>query len=1074
MNMKYFKLKYILSAVLVVLLAVFLILFFVGNLKASSVEYDNIDWDTEGFVDAQEQVDQKVELKTSKLVAGTDEDSKYCMLIDENTTIVTIIEKDENWTESNPTSGRIMYQSASTDPEATPSEKSNVILNYYDTDNKKQTFNSFEYSIAYEDRMKGSTFKYYQLRYIDNGVDVLYNIGDFANVNSLFPAKFSREAFESMFIGNTILYTTNESSLKNVEVKMNDGSTTTGKVMEYLGTGVTFSEEVAEYLESNGLATVTPADEIFVNGEEKVFPGYWNLSNMLDENGDLKLVAGTHYNCDESPVELNPFLTNTWYNRIFKTYYELDDKEGDITYYNHYEGSSRTYVLKYLIQRQLNELYKCLYVGAKDTDADGNVFYTDNKYVYDKKTVYFDYNNDGQITEDESYKFGGFQKYNVDDDGNKTYVYDADGNPVQDGFNEELAAIQNESFGASDEAKSIAFQLCLRFTLNEKGFDVTLINDSIREGEGDSSENKLYKHECLISDLQLLPYMTVNNNPDSKGQIVLPDGSGSVISFNSVKDKQNVSYYSEKRYYGSDLAITELKQKPNSKDLMFGMYGFVETSDRKGIVAIIDKGAGQISVEADFLRSNSVAKKYNYARFTTYLRELENVVISAKRTYPKLTKKLYQEDIAFKYVLLSSQNDNDLDYVDVANIYREYLLEKYQLTENGDTTTKNNLSINFLGAFTKKQIGFGYVYDAELSLTTFKQAADIVKELKSNGISNMNVSYSYWTEDEMNPKLTTDAKVSKELGGKKGLSELTSYLAGENIDFYAEYSPVVGNGYDMSFGEMKYSSKSISGSYSMIPSFVLSTGQANAKGGLNVISPRFYKALVEKYTSGIEDLNINGLYLANLGNERTADYSKKVNIYSGISEKYQRDALKAATDKVDSIMLNAPFDYAMNYVSYAVNVPTDTTLYPIVDYSIPLYQLVVGGLFDYSSEYINYNNDNNATYNLLKAIETGSNISFMLSAEDTSVLLNTEHTGYYNSYYANWGNKIVDMNEILNNSGIYESRLVNHSYITDNLVCVEYENGLTILINYDKVDYQNTETGLTVRSNWFAIVEEGE
>ena len=440
-------------------------------------------------------------------------------------------------------------------------------------------------------------------------------------------------------------------------------------------------------------------------------------------------------------------------------------------------------------------------------------------------------------------------------------------------------------------------------------------------------------------------------------------------------------------------------------------------------------------------------------------------------TYPKLTKELYQEDIVFKYVLLSGEN---LDYVDVANVYRSYLIEKLGLNEQGDATKENNLSVNFLGAFTKKQIGFGYVYDAEMSLTTFKQAAEIVSELKTNGISNMNVSYSFWTEDEMNPEITTNAKVSKELGGKSGLADLISYLDGENVDFYAEYSPVVGNGYDMSFGEMKYSSKSISGSYSVIPSFVLSTGQANAKGGLNVISPRFYKALVEKYSEDVEDLGIKGLYLTNIGNERTSDYSKKVNIYSGISEKYQRDALKTATDKVDNVMLSAPFDYALNYVSYAVNVPTDTTLYPIIDYSIPLYQLVVSGLFDYSGEYINYNNDNNATYNLLKAIETGSNISFMLSAEDTSVLLNTEHTGYYNSYYANWGNKIIYMNEVLNNTGIYESRLVDHTYITDNLVRVEYENGLTILINYDKANYQDAATGITVSSNWFAIIEEGE
>ena len=64
------------------------------------------------------------------------------------------------------------------------------------------------------------------------------------------------------------------------------------------------------------------------------------------------------------------------------------------------------------------------------------------------------------------------------------------------------------------------------------------------------------------------------------------------------------------------------------------------------------------------------------------------------------------------------------------------------------------------------------------------------------------------------------------------------------------------------------------------------------------------------------------------------------------------------------------------------------------------------------------------------------------------------------------------MNETLNKSGIYESRLVNHEFITDTLVRVTYENGLTILINYSNNNYRG-ET-FTVRANSFAIVNAGK
>ena len=65
------------------------------------------------------------------------------------------------------------------------------------------------------------------------------------------------------------------------------------------------------------------------------------------------------------------------------------------------------------------------------------------------------------------------------------------------------------------------------------------------------------------------------------------------------------------------------------------------------------------------------------------------------------------------------------------------------------------------------------------------------------------------------------------------------------------------------------------------------------------------------------------------------------------------------------------------------------------------------------------------------------------------------------------------MNNVLNGTGIYQSRLVSHEFLTDNVVKVGYENGLTIIINYDSENYVDSTNGYSVASNWFAIIEEG-
>ncbi len=1082
MNMKYFKLKYILSGLLIIALIVVIIMFFVGTLTPITVEYNNVDFNMDGFVDLQAEIDKAAEnnetyqLNENKIVSHNEQ---YCLLINEDTTVLTLLLKDENWSETNPTSGKVMYTSGTYNKAAADNEKTasaNLIINYYDSKGKLNSYDSSLYSVSYEDpTQKDVTYKTYQLRYLpeQNAVDILYNVGDHANIYNKIPMLFDRVAFEELYLGNTIFDTTTNDTLinsKKYTFTYDDGTTVTGVEMKYIGTGSTFSKEVADYITENNLGTVT--EEFDKDGI-----GYYKLTDLCypdnptdtetpeELKGQFKLKLGEHYNCEGSPIVTNPFMASHEIKSLIENDgggYMLISGDGETqyksnNYLEHGEGASPTYKYPKTTSTNNVNMINFLY-GGSDFITDG----------YKKNyTVYFDYNYDGEVTADEKFVYGGYHM--KDADGN--YMYDENGRPVQvngstkneNGEYEiaKLVETQNAIFNNTDAAKNISFQICLRVSLSDTGMECRILSESLKE------------NQAKLAYVTLFPTLTTNSDSSSTGQIVLPDGSGGIISFNSVKDIQQVNAYFEKRFYGSDLSIPLIQESDFSRDLMLNMYGFVEQSDKKGLVFIADQGAAQVSVSADFKRSNLDKNKNssNYAKVNVYFRESEDVKITSSGTFTKVSDKLYPEDLIFKYQVIAGEN---LSYVDVAEVYRDYLIEKYDLKAK-DTTKEANISVNFLGAFTKKQIALGFVYDAELSLTTFKQASDIVDELKQSGVSDLTVSYTSWTEQEMTPEITTKAKVSNELGGKKGLATLSKHLEELGVALYPEYNPVTGNGYDASFGVLKYSSKSVSGSYSEIPSFVLSTGLADAKvSAQNVISPRYYNTLVDEFSDNVSDYSINGLLLTNIGSERTADYAKKIQIYSGASTKYQQKALDTANQKLSNgVMLNAPFDYALPYASYANNVPTTSTMYPIIDYSIPLYQLVISGLVDYSAEYINYQNDFDSTYNLLKAIETGSNLSFMISSEDPSILLDTDYTGFYDSYYSNWRNDIIYMNNVLNESGIYESRLVDHRYITDTLVQVEYENGLTILINYDVKNSQDPITGITVRGNWFSVIEKG-
>jgi len=1050
--MKFLKLRYILPSIIAIILLIVAGLYFIGGLKEHSIKTDKLVFNPNNF----DELDQDSLSKEYKVAAN----DKYTMFIDETTTIIKIVENSTCTNTNDSSTCSAVYSSAKSVSDYSD-EKSNLIVRYFDENGRANTtgFNTFEYSVAYYDKLQGVTVPHYKLNYIENGVDILYEIGNFTNIKSFFPSNFTRLAFDDLFRGNLQFYTRT-----GVLAGLYNGN----NVLQYTGFGATYSAECAAYLSENGLATVTEARDTYGN-----FLGRWDLKEMPVTDGRIGLKVGVDFNSENSPCTSNPFTNSSVISSIYSPQsYSLSQSgdNPDITYITdttqYVENSSYTLKFNYNISTTLyKKLYAYMYDTTKVGTTDDGVPYG-NYLIASNKPVYYDYNEDGEITGDELVQVGGYQAR--DEEGK--WLYDEEGKPIQTAFTQELAEEQNMIFGNASDAQSTAFQVCLRFELIEEGLKATIINDSIIEGREPQYVGDLYGHTCKIYEMQVVPYLTTNQDVNSEGQIILPDGSGAIISFNSVKDAQNAKTYS-KQIYGDDSTLPRENRGSDIEDIMLGMYGFLDFTEKKGVVAIVDAGAAQTSIQADFMRAAQTTT-FNYARFTTAFRVKETVSVSTGSSFAKWSIDLYNSDVVYKYHFLS---EDELDYVHVAKKYREYLVNKYDLNEEGDQTKEHVVSLNFLGAFEKKKLTMGIVHDADYSLTTFKQALEIVNELNLNGIKKFNVGYTAWTSDAMDVKADDYVKPARVLGGKKGFYELRDYLVSKSFGFYPEISVTRNRGYDYVYGELKYSPKSVGSTYSVVTDFVIATGLADSsRRAGSMVSPRFYRALVTNYLNSYGRFGIKGVYAEDLGNQRIGDYARKVQIYTEDGALYQQDALKVIQNKVSNIMLKAPYDYAFKYVTTAVNVPLETTLYASVDYSIPLYQLVVSGLFDYAGNTVNLNNEYAPNWYFLKALETGSNLSFVVSAEDTKILLETPYTEYYNAYYINWKQKIIDLNRKLNESGIFESRLVSHKYLTDNVVLVGYENGLKLIINFDNETYQDPTTGLAIRGNWYMIVEEGK
>jgi hypothetical protein len=150
-----------------------------------------------------------------------------------------------------------------------------------------------------------------------------------------------------------------------------------------------------------------------------------------------------------------------------------------------------------------------------------------------------------------------------------------------------------------------------------------------------------------------------------------------------------------------------------------------------------------------------------------------------------------------------------------------------------------------------------------------------------------------------------------------------------------------------------------------------------------------------------------------------------------------------------NLMLSNPLGFAMPYAEYVMDLPLETTLYAILDYQIPLLQLVLSGKVDYSTVSLNMANERTVQYNFLKAIETGSNIKYTLSYDNSRELRETEFNYYISTQYTNWLDRIEEQVKEIDEIGIHGGYLVGHEQIANNVYKVTYSNGVVVLINYN-------------------------
>lgn len=593
---------------------------------------------------------------------------------------------------------------------------------------------------------------------------------------------------------------------------------------------------------------------------------------------------------------------------------------------------------------------------------------------------------------------------------------------------------------------TIHFDIPLEYRLNGDNLEVSVPVKGIREYGGG-----------YVYRIQLLRYMGATSY-DDEGYIVVPNGSGSIINFNS--DKKGVANYSQYIYDIDPLAAnyTTVENLLSAKLSLFGIC-----KEKYGVLVTVEDGASTALITAGV---SGIYNDLNYAYPTFVLRVADNLRMFGNTTQDVYVMEhdAYDVNLKVRYTFLTEEYSG---YAGLANYYRERLVKEGVLStknENGDIP----FYYDVIGGVKETAHILGVQYLHTFAMTKFDEAAEMSDQLAAEGISNQVMNLQGWFNGGYYHDAADTVHVTGKLGGRSGLEDLNETLSNNGGVLYADVAlqqvTFADDGFNYSAESARYYGAGYVASFGLVNPTTLrnTSGLGYMENRYNLISPKFLPRYVEKFSKKISKIDVAGISLRDLGNVLTSD-KKRTN---PITREEALDVVLGQFETLEEtgkpLMTNAANDYSFAYSTDIINVPITGNDLAIVDAHIPLYEMIVHGYISCASELLNFENSDDKDGVVLSMIESGVSPHYLFTWKESSEMKETALNRFYTTTFANWKEQAVDVynqvNEALRN--VSGAAIVNHEILSDTLRKVTYDNGVIIYLNYS--DEEQQADGITI------------
>ncbi|MBO4390691.1 MAG: hypothetical protein J5825_07530 [Lachnospiraceae bacterium] len=609
------------------------------------------------------------------------------------------------------------------------------------------------------------------------------------------------------------------------------------------------------------------------------------------------------------------------------------------------------------------------------------------------------------------------------------------------GYTQEDYYADLESSGA-EGAVPVSFEATMDVILEDDALVIDVPTSELKEYGG-----------AQIYQVALMNYFGAAGL-EEEGYLVVPNGSGSLIRFNN--GKEYTQSYMQSVYGIDQLSSGNLTQTEYQQPVRMPVFGIV--SEDRGILGVIEEGDTLAAVNA------CVSKKvssYNYVYPSFTLRTYETLSMNGG-SMTVISPEMVQADLRIRYIFAEKQEDG-YSYSDLAGCYRDYLIDKGDLTPLGEAEQKAvteqdiPLYLDILGGVKETEFFLGAQYLSVNPMTTYKEAGEILDELEQGGVDRVVVNYQGWFNGGYYHNAPDNIKLVGKLGSQKELEALSDRLEASGGALYTDVAfqkqSRIAKGYLGSVESSKYyGSGHVAMEGRVNPTTFRFTATMGYKEILNyLVSPKFLNRYTESFAQKMQKIDVTGISLRDLTDELHSD-GKRTEM---ISREQALDIVEAQLGVLDEsgkqLMGSGGNAYSWRYLEDIINAPTEYSDFFMVDEGIPFYEMVIHGSINYSGLALNSGDNYSRKKAILECVEEGSYPHFVFTYKEATEMKYTGLNDHYSTWYENWMEDATEVWTEVNSALKYvtDAYMVNRTEPADGVIRVTYSNGVVIYINYN-------------------------